>query len=160
MKLSQALAKKKINLLMMSDSGGGKTGALGSLANAGFKLNILDYDNGYDILTDPAIVKPEFLDNISVVSCRDDYSIKNSHISIDKAEAFGKGMDALHNWPDVDVPDINLWGPDTVFILDSYTSFGESILDSVLKINNHDKPTQPDWGQAMREQEKFIAKLT
>ena len=36
--------------LVTGDSGSGKTGALASLAQAGFKLRILDTDRGADIL--------------------------------------------------------------------------------------------------------------
>lgn len=55
-------AEKPIKMLVMGDTGTGKTGALASLANAGYKLHILDYDNGLDILSTK--VKPEFLKNI------------------------------------------------------------------------------------------------
>jgi AAA domain len=37
-------------MLLIGDSGSGKTGALASLAQAGFNLRILDLDNGLDIL--------------------------------------------------------------------------------------------------------------
>jgi hypothetical protein len=37
-------------LLNLGDAGSGKTGALASLAKAGQRLIILDFDNGLDIL--------------------------------------------------------------------------------------------------------------
>ena len=37
-------------MLLIGASGSGKTGALASLAAAGYKLRILDYDNGLDFL--------------------------------------------------------------------------------------------------------------
>jgi septum formation inhibitor-activating ATPase MinD len=37
-------------MLNMGDAGSGKTGALASLAKAGQRLVILDFDNGLDIL--------------------------------------------------------------------------------------------------------------
>src|SRR3990167_5326691 len=46
----------KTNLLFLGDSGMGKTGALASLAIAGYNLRIMDYDNGVDILAN--ILKP------------------------------------------------------------------------------------------------------
>ena len=39
-------------LLFVGDSGAGKTGALASLAAAGYKIRILDLDNGVDVLRD------------------------------------------------------------------------------------------------------------
>ena len=44
-------------LLLCGVSGSGKTSALASLANAGKKLRILDYDDGLDIL--PEFLKPD-----------------------------------------------------------------------------------------------------
>ena len=41
-------------LLLVGDSGSGKTASLAQLANAGYNLRILDYDDGLAIL-------PEFL---------------------------------------------------------------------------------------------------
>lgn len=44
-------------LLLVGDSGSGKTAALASLANAGKNLRILDYDDGLSIL--PDLLTPE-----------------------------------------------------------------------------------------------------
>src|SRR4051812_44359341 len=55
--LANHQSAKTTKLLLMGDSGTGKTGALASLADAGFNLRILDFDNGIDALfnylTDP-----------------------------------------------------------------------------------------------------------
>ena len=37
-------------MLLLGDSGAGKTGALASLAQAGYNLRILDLDSGVDVL--------------------------------------------------------------------------------------------------------------
>lgn len=144
---------------MLGDSGSGKTGAIASLAKAGFQIKILDFDNGLDILTDPEVLHPSYLSNISYVSCRDEMELGKNSIKIVKAQAFSSAVKILHDWPEGE-KDIRNWKNDTVFVLDSLTSFGNSILDAVLELNNHDKPTLPDWGQAMQEQERFIALLT
>ena len=44
-------ADKPIKMLVIGDTGTGKTGALASLANSGYKLHILDYDNCLDFLS-------------------------------------------------------------------------------------------------------------
>lgn len=43
-------SSKITKLLIMGDPGSGKTGALASLAHAGYNLRILDLDNGLDVL--------------------------------------------------------------------------------------------------------------
>ena len=39
-----------VKVMVASDSGSGKTGALASLVDAGFNLRILDFDNGLSVL--------------------------------------------------------------------------------------------------------------
>ena len=46
-------------LMLVGDSGSGKTTALSTLANAGYNLRILDFDDGLSIL-------PEFLNKYAV----------------------------------------------------------------------------------------------
>lgn len=60
-KLSDINYKKQ--LLLIGDSGTGKTGALASLARDGYRLFIIDLENGSKILRD---LCPDHLDNIDV----------------------------------------------------------------------------------------------
>ena len=53
-------------LLLVGDSGSGKTASLATLANAGYKLRILDFDNGLDIL--PEFLTDTGVNNVSYVS--------------------------------------------------------------------------------------------
>ncbi len=48
--LSQHQSQNAIKALLIGDSGSGKTGALAPLVAAGYKLHILDLDNGLDVL--------------------------------------------------------------------------------------------------------------
>ena len=78
-------------LLLVGDRGAGKTSALASLANAGYNLRILDFDDGLSIL-------PEFLDdnavkNVSYITLRD---------GLGQANAFRKGVQMITNWKDGD----------------------------------------------------------
>ena len=47
--LSKHQSSEFTKLLLMGDSKSGKTGALASLVLAGYKLRILDFDNGLEI---------------------------------------------------------------------------------------------------------------
>ena len=47
-------SSKRTRMLLIGDSGAGKTGSIMSLAAAGFQIRILDLDDGTDILRDYA----------------------------------------------------------------------------------------------------------
>lgn len=48
--LSELNEAEPVKMLVIGDSGGGKTGSLASLVKAGYRLHILDFDNGTAIL--------------------------------------------------------------------------------------------------------------
>ena len=97
-------------LLLVGDSGSGKTSALASLANAGKKLRILDYDDGLDIL--PEYLTPEAVSRVSYVTLRD---------SLGQATAFRRGAQLLSTWKDGEenLGSVKEWGDDTVLVIDS-----------------------------------------
>lgn len=120
---------KAIKMLLMGDSGSGKTGALASLVNSGLKLNILDYDNGLDALR--RFVEPKFLNNVNYHLFQDKFKFQGTTIVGDGApDAFVRGAKLLAEpWPG-GIGRLTEWGPDTVFALDSLTFFG--MLSSVM----------------------------
>lgn len=141
-------------MLLLGDSGAGKTGALASLANAGYKLRILDFDNGLDILHD--FVDADKLDSISYATCRD---------TLDKVDAFETGVRLLRKW-DIDGEDLGNpkdWENDTVLVIDSLSLMSEAALRRVLVREGKkatDNPSQPQWGDAMRDIENILLHLT
>ena len=48
--LNELKEKMPVKMLLIGDTGSGKTGALASLAKAGYKLHILDFDNGVPVI--------------------------------------------------------------------------------------------------------------
>ena len=87
-------AEKPIKMLVMGDTGTGKTGALASLANTGYKLHILDYDNGLDILSTK--VKPEFLKNIEYETLTEKKVARGGQVLIQGTpKSFAKGLQLL-----------------------------------------------------------------
>jgi len=64
--ISQHKSTSVTKLLLVGDSGSGKTSALASLANAGKKLRILDYDDGLDILSE--YLTPEAVSRVSYIT--------------------------------------------------------------------------------------------
>lgn len=157
--LDQHHSSEIVKILLIGNSGSGKTGALASLANAGLKLRILDFDNGLDSLV--RFTKPEFKKNISFFTLTDKLKFAGNTIIPDGVPtAFADGMKLLLNWKDGDqnYGPMSSWGPDVVFVCDSLTFLGEAILRyvKVLAGNPAGNTTQPQWGEAMRKQEEFL----
>ena len=153
-KITQHKSASVTKLLLCGDSGSGKTSALASLANAGKKLRILDYDNGLDIL--PSLLNKDAIDNVSFVTLTD---------SLGQATAFRKGAQLLSNWKDgdEDLGPVKEWGEDTVLVIDSLTLMGEAALRSALVFNNKkttEQASQPEWGAAARDVQNIIQYIT
>lgn len=164
--LAEHQSNNAIKLLLVGHSGSGKTGLLGSLANAGYRLFIEDFDNGLDILMDPAVVKPENRKNIFFKTFTDKLGARG--IPTAPATAALNAMNALNNWletgPDgkpISMGGVTSWGGNDVVVIDSLTLFGNSILRGVLQMVGRPAgpPQLQDWGEAMRQQEGIIEQL-
>lgn len=141
-------------LLLVGDSGSGKTATLATLANAGYNLRILDFDDGLAIL--PEFLNKDAVDRVSFVTLKD---------PINKAEAFRKSANLIGNWRDgdEDFGPVSKWTSKDVLVIDSLTLMGEAALRGALVFNNK-KPTeqasQPEWGTAARDVQNVIQYLT
>jgi AAA domain len=117
-------------LLLIGDSKSGKTGALASLALAGYKLRILDFDNGLDALAQ--VVKrdkPEALTNIEFRTLRDRMKATPQGPVINgTATAFIDGIRMLDHWrhDGVDLGPPAEWGPGAILVLDSLTFMSDA----------------------------------
>ena len=146
---------KRTKLLLCGDSGSGKTAALASLANAGYKLRIFDFDDGLDVLS--ALVKPDKMQNVHYVTLKDHRT---------NAGAFRNFVNMLENWKEdggASLGGVNSWGEDVVVAIDTITFMGQAALHDSLKRAGKkltDQPSQPDWGDAMRNVEGMIDYLT
>ena len=141
-------------LLLVGDSGSGKTASLATLANAGYKLRILDYDNGLDIL--PEFLNDTGVNNVSYVTLKD---------PMGRAEAFRKGATLISNWKDEDEEygPVSKWTNKDVLVIDSLTLMGEAALRAALVFNNKkstDQASQPEWGTAARDVQHIIQYIT
>jgi len=141
-------------LLLVGDSGSGKTATLATLANAGYNLRILDFDDGLAIL--PEFLNKDAVDRVSFVTLKD---------PINKAEAFRKSANLIANWKDgdEDYGPVNKWTSKDVLVIDSLTLMGEAALRGALVFNNK-KPTeqasQPEWGTAARDVQNIVQYIT
>lgn len=124
-------------LLLEGDSGSGKTGALASLIAAGYKLRILDMDNGLDVLRQ--VVKrtcPDKMKNVEFRTIRDKRAMTAAGPVINgMPRAFTDAIAMLDNWKytnGTEVVDLGkpaTWGKDTILVIDSLTFLAQAAFD-------------------------------
>ena len=121
-KLSQHHSGKFIKVMLIGDSGTGKTGSLSSLVED-YELRILDFDNGVDIIK--AFVGrdyPELIDKIDVESIRDAYKASDTQGAVvGTPKAYTDAAKLLTKWSDDTIP--GNWGEDTIFIINLLVIF-------------------------------------
>lgn len=175
--LSQHQSTKYIKALVMGDSGSGKSGAQESLIRAGYKLRVLDWDNGLDPLFHYAKSKcPDKLGNVYFETCTDKMKAINGIIIPDGIpKAWTKGMQLLTHWkmpefkdpvtgevfPAYDLGKPSDWGPDCILSLDTMSFMSLAAMRHVLAVNGRSgqQPFQSDWGEAMRLVENCLSLL-
>jgi len=161
-------AKKPVRMMIVGYPGTAKTGMIASLANAGYKIRMLDYDgNSQSLLT---YTDADKLANIDIVYLED--KMRNGERFIETTgvpTAFRAGLNLLDEWKytDEDGSVVNLgkskdWGCDTVVVLDSLTAMGLSSFRRQQSLSNKTplNTTEQVWGLAMAQQEAFIERLT
>lgn len=145
--------------LVMADSGGGKTGALCSLATAGYKLRILDADNKLHILRNilstpgnPYGMKA--IQNIDSITVTEKMKNLAGTLVPASAKAWGKCTALFDCWKDetTNYGSIFSWGPDTILVIDTLTMVSNFAMNWVLALNSRlgQTPYQSDWGEAQR----------
>jgi len=164
MKLSQHHASEIVKLLLVGHSGGGKTGALASLINAGYKLHIADFDNGCDILHQ--FVDHDKRDSVYIETLTDKMTMAASGQAIPFGEpkAYMNFVGLLKNWKDSvtgeEFGSISTWKEDRILVIDSMTLLGTAIMHHVKFLNS--ALLERDWGfygPAMELEEKLFELL-
>lgn len=135
--LAQHQSSQFTKLLLIGDSGSGKTGALASLVKAGYKLRVLDLDNGLDSLrTFVTHQCPDKAENVEFRTLRDRRKATPTGSVIDGTpKAFVDALKMLDKWSythdgvtvDLGVP--ATWGPDTILVVDSLTFLSDAAFD-------------------------------
>lgn len=157
--LQSASSDPFVRLLYIGDSGTGKTGSLVSLVKAGYKLRILDTDNGFDILR--AYIKkecPDLIANVDVESVRDEFKATTKGVEVAKPQAYVDAAKLMTEWSDGTKP--GNWGADTFFVLDSMTGLGKAAYAWARGLNPNAKEPRTWYGTAQDNLENIIALLT
>lgn len=150
-------------LLLEGDSGSGKTGALASLVKIGYKLRILDMDNGLDSLKSFVMRDcPDKVSNVEYRTIRDDYTASAAGPTIKQPKAFVTALKMLDSWKydDVDLGDPASWGSDTIIVLDSFTFFCDAAFEWAKGLNPTAKDPRQWYGVAQEAAENVLALLT
>lgn len=129
-------------LLVMGHTGKGKSGALASLAGAGYNLRILDLDNGLDvlknILTHPKSPYPkDAIERVSAVTLTETMTIQSGKAVPTSARVWGQAMALLDNWVDGDLKlgKITTWGPQDILVIDTLTFLSTAAFNFVQSMN-------------------------
>jgi hypothetical protein len=153
-----------IRMLAVGDSGSGKSGALVSLAVAGYRLHIADYDGGLEILRNMLVKaardakKPDtfYTDRVDAETCKDPYTMEGNLVIPKASIAWGKGIKYLQT-----AFNKNL-GEDDIVVMDSLSFAARAAMIYVLSMNGRLKgtPYQSDWGEAQRHVERAVDMIT
>lgn len=159
--LDEHQSSKYVKIAFIGDSGTGKTGALVSLVAAGYKLRILDLDNGLDSLK--AWVKhdcPEKLtkENIQYVTIRDKIVSTPGGPRVPNPTAMVKALDTLNKWEDGSIP--SEWGEDTILVVDSLSRYGRASLFWAKGLNPTVKDPRQWFGAGQDAIQDMLALLT
>ena len=161
-KLSEHHSTTQIKMLNIADTGAGKTGALASLAAAGYKLNIIDCDNGLDVLR--SVLKesaPEALDNVDYETCTNEYKSVNGRVlPKGQPKAFARAVGLMDNWPGIG--NVGEWGPERILCIDSLTLLSRQAMEHVQSLTPGrvgQPPQLQEWGEAMRLIENMLGLL-
>lgn len=154
--------------MIAAEPGDGKTGSILSLAEAGYKVRLLDYDGNLEPLL--AYGSPAALARIDAVTLQDKLAdVDGRYIaSQDIPTAFTRGYKLItKGWKytegenTIDLGKASEWGPDTVVVLDSLSSMGEAGMRRAMSAHNKTpfNMTSQVWGHAAKDQTDFLKML-
>lgn len=166
--LSTHQSTSTTKLLFIGDSGAGKTGALASLAAAGYNLRIIDMDNGLDVLKnllgDPNTpYGKDAIERVQFVTITDQMRNVNGKLIPKSATAWTRMIKMLDNWVDGETKlgPISTWTPQDILVIDSLSMLSNAAMDFVKSMNGRlgQKAYQSDYGEAQNLIESLIQML-
>lgn len=166
--LSDHQSNSIVKLILIGESGTGKTSALASLVVAGYKLFILDFDNLLAPLKNRLTAKaPDKIGNVFYKTFRDKMTATIGGPVVDGTpKAFHDAMQALNNWKEGDksLGPAEKFGPDCVVVIDSLTRGSDAAMNWGEFITPAGKGGEKDgraiYGEAQRAIEALLSLLT
>jgi hypothetical protein len=177
--LAKHQASQVTKLLLIGESGSGKSGSLASLAAAGYNLRLLDYESGadilYNMLSDPkSPYPPEALQRVHFKTLTEHSKSVNGRIIPTKASVWSETMKILDSgWkegepgsPDfADFGKLSTWTSKDVLVIDSFTALGNAAFNFLCSMNGklgvltEGNEWRRTIGQAQVLMEKFLEYL-
>ena len=160
-----------VKMILMGANGAGKTGALASLADAGYNLRIIDLDSGTKVLrtllTDarsPYKNREEAIGRIEVEPLSDPMKNINGKLVPKAATVWQRTAKLLDNWKteSADFGPVSSWTDKDVLVIDSMTSLARGAMDFVLSMNARlgQQPHQSDWYAGQQLVESLLRMIT
>lgn len=147
-------SSKYTKLLYIGDSSTGKTGSLVSLLLAGYRLRILDMDDGLSSLVNYGRAAGADLSRVEYETIRDEYKAsKVGPIIKGQPKAFVQALEKLTEWSEIDDPDCFL-------VMDTLTSFSKAAFEWAKGMNPLAKDPRQWYGTAQKGVEDTIALLS
>lgn len=166
--LSDYKSARTTKLLLVGDHGTGKSGALASLAAAGYNLRILDLEAGLDILfnllsSPNSPYDKSSLARVTFETITDSMRNVNGRLVPGKATAWTRAVKLLDNWKtDTEsLGSILTWTQQDVLVIDSLSAMSRAALNFVLSLNARlgQQPHQSDWYQGQMLVESLLEML-
>lgn len=164
-------------MLLIGNSGSGKSGALASLAAAGYNLRILDVDNGLDVLknlltdknSEYRKINPNCAKQVEFITVTDKMKSVNGKLMPSAATVWTRCMGLLNDWKEkgeggIDINKhghISTWGPNDILVIDSLTMLSNAALAFILGMNGRlgQHPQLQDWGAGQSLIENLLQML-
>ncbi len=144
-------------MLNIGESGSGKTGALASLARAGYNLHILDYDNGLDIIANVLRDDAAALGRVRYESLRDIIVSVNGIPRVKSpVSAYKNAGKTLTEWK------AETFTPSDILVLDTLTTFSDAAFNEALVLGGrlNQRPQLQDFGWMADSVKLFIEMIT
>lgn len=157
-------------LLFIGNSGAGKTGALASLASAGYNLRILDLDNGLDVLknlltSSDTGYTADAASRVQYVTITDPMRNVGGKLVPRQPTVWTRTIGMLANWVDPETKEslgpVTSWSNQDVLVIDSLSLLSTAAMNMILGMNGRlgQRPQQSDWGAAQDLVEGLIQML-
>lgn len=164
-KLRDHQSNTTTKLLFIGHTGSGKTGALASLACAGYNLRVMDLDNGSDIIKHLLLDKrspyysEEAADRVEIETITDKMKPLGGKLVPVNVSVWDRAIKMLADWPGLGP--VTTWSPKDILVIDSLSRLSDAAMTFQLSSAGRlgGRVEQSDWYFAQGIVESFLRTL-